>query len=142
MTGRILGVDHGERRVGLAVSDAMGIVATPLKTVEVASDDDAVEAVCEAVTETQAVKVVVGLPLNMDGTVGPIALRVRAFCEKLKAALDIDVEEWDERLSSAMVERVLIDADISRQKRKKVRDKLAAQVILRGYLDAHSEDDF
>jgi putative Holliday junction resolvase len=142
MIGRILGVDHGERRLGLAISDVMGILATPLRTVEVSSDADSVKAVCEACAETEAVGIVVGLPLNMDGTVGPIAKRVRAFCDMLRKAIDLDVEEWDERLSSAMVERVLLDADMSRRKRKKVRDKLAAQVILSGYLDSKAEPEF
>lgn len=135
---RVVGVDWGERRVGFAVADPMGSISLPLRTEEVASPEQAVQAVIDVCAETGAELVVVGLPLNMDGSEGPMAAKVRGFIGKLKTALDVPVEHWDERLSSSMVERVLLEADMSRKKRKKVRDKLAAQVILQGYLDARS----
>ena len=136
---RILGVDYGERRVGFAVSDPMGTIAFPLHVAEVKSDRDSVEAVRDAVAEFQIEQVVVGLPLNMDGTRGPMVEKVDAFITSLENALDCPVSTWDERLSTGLVERTLLEADISRRKRKQVRDKLAAQVILQGYLDAHQD---
>ena len=133
---RILGVDYGERSIGLAVSDPLGVVATPLKVVDVVSQKAAYREVSEACRETGAEMVVVGIPINMDGSHGAMAIKVSAFVEGLAARLDVPVKTWDERLSTTMVERVLIDADVSRRKRKKVRDKLAAQVILQGFLDS------
>jgi putative Holliday junction resolvase len=95
--------------------------------------------VAEVCAETEAERVVVGLPLNMDGSPGPMAEKVRAFVTGLEAEIAVPVDAWDERLSTRMVERVLLQADVSRAKRKKARDKLAAQVILQGYLDARLE---
>ena len=135
----LLGVDYGHRRLGLAAGDAAGIVATALRTVPVRSVDDAVAAVVAACAETEAEGVVIGLPLNMNGTRGPMARQVEAFAERLRGRLDIPVELWDERLSSSLVERTLLDADLSRRKRKAVRDKLAAQVILQSFLDARAQ---
>jgi putative holliday junction resolvase len=135
---RFLGVDYGERRVGLAVSDPTGIIATPLRTAEVTSDREAVRAVCEAADETEAVRIVVGDPVNMNGTRGMMCERVAAFVELLQQATDVPVVLYDERLSSGLVERAMLEADLSRQKRKRARDKLAAQVILQGYVDAQA----
>ena len=136
---RMLGVDYGERRIGLAVSDPTRMLATPLRTVDVLSVKQARNAVLAACQEIDAGLVVVGLPLNMDGTRGEMVVKVEEFVESLRRRLQIGVETWDERLSTSLVERVLIEADMSRAKRKLVRDKLAAQVILQGYIDAHSE---
>lgn len=133
---RLLGVDYGDRRLGLAVSDWLGMIALPLRSVEITSDVQARDAVTAACKEADAAKVVVGMPFNMDGTSGPMAQKVAAFVELLERALDVPIETWDERLSTQLVERVLVEADMSRQKRKKVRDKLAAQVILQGYMDS------
>ena len=133
---RILGIDYGERRVGFAVSDPGVGFATPLCMIEVQSDSEASKAVQRIVGEQEACEIVVGLPLNMDGTRGPMALRVEGFVQRLHQMLEIPVRTWDERLSSSLIERTLIEADLSRKKRKKVRDMLAAQVILQGYLDS------
>jgi len=132
---RILGIDHGERRIGLAVSDPDGIVATALRTVAVKSPADALLAVKTACRETEAVLIVVGLPVNMNGTKGPMAEKVQAFAKSASEATGLPVEVSDERLSTALIERSLLEADMSRAKRKGVRDKLAAQIILQGYLD-------
>lgn len=134
----ILGVDFGEKRVGLAIGDDAGLLAVPLRTVEVGSVAGAVEAVALAARESGAQKVVVGLPVNMNGTVGTMAERVKAFCVKLREKAGLVVETWDERLSTAQVERVMLAADLSRARRRSLRDKLAAQVILQSYLDAHA----
>ncbi len=137
--GRTLGVDYGTRRVGFAVSDPLAIVATPLFTKDVLSEAQAIRAVIDVAAEKEAKRVVIGIPLNMDGTKGPMALQVEEFVKRLKDQSGLDVVVWDERLSTGLVERMLVSADVSRTRRKEVRDKLAAQVILQGYLDAHGE---
>ena len=137
---RILGVDYGERRVGVAISDPLGSIALGGETIEVTSLKDAVAKVCATCQEKEVATVVVGLPLNMDGTRGPMVERVERFVVELTEASGLPVVTYDERLSSAMVERTLLDADMSRSKRKGVRDKLAAQVILQGYLDRQAYD--
>jgi putative Holliday junction resolvase len=134
--GRILGIDYGTRRIGMAVSDEAGMLATPLCTAEVRSAPEAVAAVCRVAKEKAAVRIVVGLPLNMDGTKGPMAQEAEAFAQRLAERSGLPVDLSDERLSSGLVERTLLEADLSRGRRKEVRDKLAAQVILQGYLDA------
>lgn len=134
--GRILGIDYGTRRLGLAISDALGMIATPLSVETVASMSEAVAVTRKVAGERGVERVVVGLPINMNGTQGPMAAEVLLFVEKLKEASGLPVVTWDERLSTGMVERVLLEADLSRGRRKEVRDKLAAQVILQGYLDA------
>lgn len=126
--------------MGFAVSDPTGIMALPLRVVTVNSRQDAVRAVSEIRAETEARLVVVGLPLNMDGTRGDVARKVDAFVADLRDTLDVPVKTWDERLSTQMIERTLIEADLSRARRKQVRDKLAAQVILQGYLDSTGMD--
>lgn len=133
--GRILGIDYGTKRVGLAISDPLGMLSTPLSIETVGSMEDAIKTVCRIARERAVEKIVVGMPINMNGTMGPIAMEVTRFVELLKPACGIAVETIDERLSTSMVERVLLDADLSRGRRKEVRDKLAAQVILQGYLD-------
>jgi len=137
---RVLGVDYGEKRIGLAVSDPEGLIATPLGVQDVTGRKDAVDAVGRAAGETGAERIVVGLPLNMDGSAGPMAEKVQVFAERLRTRTGLPVDTWDERLSTRLVERTLIEADVSRRKRKGLRDKLAAGVILQGYLDAAVQD--
>ena len=132
---RILGVDYGERRLGLAVSDPDGIVATVFGVVEVHSQAEAVAAVTRAAQETQAERIVVGFPLEMNGREGDMAAKVRGFVAALTKGVGMPVVTWDERLTTVAVERALLDANISRQKRRRLRDKLAAQAILQSYLD-------
>lgn len=135
---RILAVDYGERRLGFAVSDPDGTISMPLRVVEVRSVKNALEETRQICEETEAEKVVVGLPLNMDGTSGEMAQRVEAFVAGLTELVDIPVETWDERLSTVAAERVLLEGDMSRKKRKGLRDQLAAQIFLQGYLDHES----
>lgn len=136
MTGRILGVDYGTKRVGIAISDPMGMLATPLSVETVQSVNEAITAVCRIARDRGVVKIVVGIPINMNGSSGPMALEAGKFVELLRTASGLPVDITDERLSTSLVERMLLDADVSRGRRKQVRDKLAAQVILQGYLDA------
>jgi putative Holliday junction resolvase len=137
----ILGIDYGSRRIGVAVSDATGTIALPLKILDVKSVAQAVEKVAAVVAERSAEQVVVGLPLNMNGTEGEMATAARCFAEALEEAIAAHVTLFDERLSTMEIERVLLDADLSRNKRKGVRDKLAARVILQAWMDAQAPAD-
>lgn len=131
--GRVLGIDYGDVRIGVAVSDPAGIIATPLTTLRADRALGEIRALC---TQWQVERIVVGLPLNMNGTEGPQAARVRAFIGDLQRALpDLPVETWDERLSSKAGERVLLEAGASRARRREVLDKLSAQIVLQSYLD-------
>ena len=132
---RILGVDYGEKRIGLAVSDPDGVMALPLRVVEVRGEDDAVRAICQVAAVKEAERMVVGLPLNMNGTHGPMAEKAAAFAARLATAAGLPVDTFDERLSTSSAERSLLEADLSRRKRRGLRDKLAAQIILQSYLD-------
>jgi len=136
--GRVLGVDYGMRRVGIAVSDSLGVVATPTCKLEVQSLTDAVRQTAELVVEKNVDKVVVGLPLHMNGSKGELAETAEKFASKLESHSGVEVVTWDERLTSAEAERVLLQADTSRKKRKQVIDKMAAQIMLQSYLDAHA----
>lgn len=134
--GRVLAVDLGDKRIGLAVSDALGLTAQGIETLQRRGDKADVEALRGTCAEREVTRIVVGLPRNMDGSEGPRAQKSRAFARKLLEAIGLPVFLWDERLSTAEAERVLIAADVSRQKRKLVIDRMAAQVILQGYLEA------
>ena len=133
---RILGIDYGDTRMGVAVSDPAAILAVALRTVPVNSDADACLKTLECCRETEAERIVVGIPISLNGTRGPMAQKVQRFVDRLAGAAGIPVETWDERMTTSMVERGLIAADVSRAKRKGLRDKLAAQAILQSYLDA------
>ncbi len=137
---RILGLDYGARKLGFAVSDPTETIATPLRVIRVQTDDEGLRAVEQVCAETQAGKLVVGLPLNMNGTAGPQAQHVRQFIGRLAPRLKIPVETWDERLTTKSAEDVLIEAGTRRERRKEVVDKLAAQIMLQNYLDAHGPD--
>lgn len=133
---RTLGLDFGEKRIGLAVSDSLGATARPLEVVQRHSLSQDIERIGEVVACYSAARIVVGLPLNMDGSVGPQARRVRRFAARLRRELGLDVTLWDERLSSAEAERALLLADEPRSRRSEVRDAVAAAVVLQAYLDA------
>ena len=135
---RYLGVDYGERRVGLAISDELGIMALPLDILPVKGSKQVIRDILRLCQEKQVAMIVVGLPLNMDGSRGPAVEAVERLVLELRRQVDRPVEVWDERMSSRQVERMLIDSDVSRSRRKGIVDKLAAQVILQSYLDAHT----
>ncbi|MCE9615612.1 MAG: Holliday junction resolvase RuvX [Lentisphaerae bacterium] len=137
---RILGIDYGRRRVGLAVSDDTEEFAFPHAVLDVHNTGEAVKKVGECCHREGVARIVVGLPLNMDGTHGPMAEEVRQFTTALTRQTGLPVELWDERLTTYSAEQFLIEADMSRQKRKAVRDKVAAQQILQGYLDAQTHN--
>lgn len=132
---RILGLDPGEKRIGVAISDALGITAQPLTAIERSNPKADIEAIKKICQEHQVELIVLGLPLNLNGSVGEKASQSMELAEKLKEYLGIEVKLWDERLSTRAVQGVLLEADTTRRKRKRVVDKLAAAYILQGYLD-------
>lgn len=137
MTGRRLGIDHGTKRIGLSVSDPAGRMATPFKTIDARGTlGDQARDVIAACTGFDVAEWVVGLPLNMDGTAGPQVEIVREFGRHLAEAGEAAVQFWDERLSSFQADQHLVQTGLTRKKKKRRRDALAAQVILQDYLDA------
>ena len=137
---RIMGLDVGDKTIGVALSDPLGWTAQGLKTVQRTGIKKDLQKLGEIIKEYDVKKIVVGLPKNMDGTIGPQCQKVLEFNEKLgKRFTDIEIIQWDERLTTVAAERTLIEADVSRKKRKEVIDKIAAVHILQGYLDRISK---
>ncbi|MDQ0254282.1 putative Holliday junction resolvase [Evansella vedderi] len=134
---KVLGLDVGTRTIGVAVSDAFGWTAQGVETIKRVENDEEkdFERLDTLIKEHEVGTIVVGLPKNMNGTIGPSGELCQAFADKLKARTNLKVELWDERLSTVAAERMLVTADVSRKKRKKVIDKMAAVMILQGYLD-------
>ena len=135
--GRLLGLDLGQRRIGVALSDPYGILASPLSTIELDDPDRGQEKVRALVLEHGVRRVVVGLPLLLDGNEGEEAQRVQAWVGRLRPLLEVPVELWDERLSSAAAERALLESGMRRGRRRQHVDAVAAALILQNYLDAH-----
>jgi putative holliday junction resolvase len=133
---KLLGVDFGDRRTGVAVSDDSGVIAFPRETLICPLVEQAAAAVARLAEAERAAAIVVGYPLNMNGTPGPRTERTERFLAELAKRTPIPLRKWDERLSTRIAEAVLIEAGTRRDKRKRVVDKLAAQVILQSYLDA------
>jgi putative holliday junction resolvase len=133
---RVLGIDLGSRRIGVAVSDGLGLTAQPRATLPRHGGMRDMESIAKAVKDADADRIVVGLPLDCEGKEGPAAQRARAFAEKLGTTLGLPVELCDESFSTVEAEDVLIAADLSRARRKQVVDKLAAAIILQRWLDA------
>ncbi len=139
---RALGLDVGMKTIGVAVSDELGLAAHPELVLARRGTAADVTAVIALVQAREAGAVIVGLPYELSGEIGPRAKRVQVFTEALRAALPAGVElhEQDERFTTALAERVLIEADVSRARRKQVIDKQAAAVILQGWLDARRRE--
>lgn len=134
---RVLGLDLGDKRIGVALSDPLGWTAQGLAVIASAGGTKSdLRRIKELAAKHEVEKVVVGLPLNMDGTAGPRAEKARVFADRLAGALGLPVELWDERLTTAQAERLLINADVKRAGRRQVIDKIAAVLILQNYLDA------
>jgi len=138
--GRTIGLDVGDVRIGVAVGDPLGILAQPHDVIQRSSPDQDIGAVVRLVDEFEPVAIVVGIPLNLEGKVGPQAQKVLDFVEALRDAVDIEVVTQDERYSTAAAERSLIQARVRRKKRKQVIDQVAAQHILQGYLDRRARE--
>ena len=135
---RVLAIDVGEKRVGIAVSDSMNIIAQGLDTLERKDENILLDRLKSLVKKYSVSKIIVGLPLNMNGSKGPGAKKAEDFSELLKTHVLNDVEMLDERLTTKQGERMLLEADVSRKKRKLSIDKIAAQLILQAYLESHA----
>ena len=135
LDGRIMGLDVGDKTIGVAVSDLMGLTAQGVKTIKRVVKKKDIEALKEIIKERQVNKIVSGLPKNMNGTLGPQGEKVIKFCELLEEETGIKIEYWDERLSTVAAERTLIQGYVRRENRKGVIDMVAAVIILQGYLD-------
>ncbi len=133
---RCLGLDLGERRIGVALSDPLGWTAAPLPAVERISWKKDLARVRALLAEHQVGRVVVGLPIRMDGTSGERAQRTLEFVRRLQATIPVPVVTWDERLSTREAERRLVEDDVRRERRREVIDGIAATLILQGYLDS------
>ncbi len=130
-----MGLDLGDKTIGVAVSDAMKWTAQGVETIRRKSLADDVKRLEALIKEYEVESIVLGLPKNMDGSIGPRAEIVQEFAQHIGPIVNIPIYSWDERLSTVAAERALLEADISRKKRKKVIDKMAAVIILQGYLD-------
>lgn len=136
---RIIALDYGERKIGVAVSDEARVVAMPLCVIRVESRRQVLAAVRRICMDRDAGRIIVGMPLNMNGTRGPQSENVSRLVKQLEDLVGIPVETWDERMSTKAAERALIDCNVGRGRRKQVVDKLAARFILQSYLDAGSD---
>lgn len=135
MMQRMLGIDYGEARVGLALSDELGLFAHPLETIEVKKIDPA-RRIREIAKREKVALLVLGMPRNMNGSYGPAAEKVTAFAEILRQRTGIEIKFWDERMTSLAAQRALHDAGRRVKGGRKVIDQVAAQMILQGYLDS------
>ena len=133
---RILGLDLGDRTIGVAICDPLGYTAQGITTIRRKKEETDIEELKKLCVEYGVEKIVLGFPKNMNGTVGPQGEKVKAFSEKIKGILDLDIILWDERLTTVAATRAMLEADMSRTKRKSIVDKVAATYILQGYLDS------
>ncbi|MDE3060810.1 MAG: Holliday junction resolvase RuvX [Pseudomonadota bacterium] len=134
--GRLLGLDVGDKTIGLALSDDRRSIASPLLTIERSKFAKDMEALKKTIVVHAVAGLVIGYPINMDGSLGPRAQSTRSFVANLEKHVALPVLLWDERLSTMAVERVMLDADLSRQRRAELVDKLAAGYMLQGFLDS------
>lgn len=133
--GRIMALDLGTKTIGVAISDGMRYSATPLETIKRTKFTLDVERILHLISENQIAAIILGLPLNMDGSEGPRVQSTRAFARNLAQKTPLPIAYWDERLSTSAVTRMMIEADLRRDRRAEVVDKLAASYILQGALD-------
>lgn len=135
---KILGLDYGDRKIGVAISDAFGWTAQGLEVIVRRDDEEVLQRLGSIVREHGVEEIVLGMPKNMNGSIGPRGELSKAFAETLKQTFGLPVHLWDERLSTVSAERTLLEADVSRKKRRQVVDKMAATIILQTYLDYQS----
>lgn len=133
---RILGLDVGDRTIGVAISDPLGFTAQGITTIRRKKIEEDINELLKICDEYKVEKIVSGLPKNMNGTVGEQGEKVKMFCEELKKHIDKDIIFWDERLTTVAAHKAMLEADMSRKKRKQIVDKIAATYILQGYLDS------
>lgn len=132
---RYIGLDVGDRTIGIAISDPFLLTAQSLMTIKRKSKIEDIEIINDIIKEKEVSKIIVGLPKNMNNTIGPQAKKVKTFVKELKKHTDLDIEYIDERLTTISATRVLIEQNVSRKKRKDVIDSVAATYILQTYLD-------
>jgi len=137
---RVLGLDIGERRIGVALSDPEGIVAFALTVIERRSEDATLKQLIDLTQEHEVERIVIGLPRSLDGSLGKQAQAVQTFAESLAGCTELPVVTWDERLSTVAAERMMIEAGAKRKKIKERLDSVAAAFILQGYLDRERSD--
>lgn len=137
---RLMGLDVGNKTIGVALSDPLGWTAQGLEVIRRKGLERDLQRLAEIIQEYEVHKAVIGLPKNMNGTLGPQAEVVQEFVKEFQAKLRIPVEMWDERLTTVAAQRALLEADVSRQKRKQVIDKMAAVMILQGFLDKAGQE--
>lgn len=135
---RVLAIDHGTKRMGIAVSDELKMIAQPLEYIQAEPFAKFLDRLKEILREKEVELIVVGLPRNMDGSYGPAALKVQEFVAALKSALTLPIQMWDERLTSAQANRFLLQGNVRRAQRKEKVDKTAAAILLQAYLDSLS----
>ena len=135
---RILALDHGTKRIGVAVSDELKIIATPLEFIPAEPFAALLERLKQVLRDKEVELVLIGMPRNMDGSYGPAALKVQAFVAVLRAAITVPIQTWDERLTSAQANRFLLQGDVRREERKQKVDKMAAALLLQNWLDSHA----
>jgi putative holliday junction resolvase len=133
---RILALDHGTRRIGVALSDELKLIAQPLEYIPAEPFADFLARLKDLLRDKEVELILIGLPRNMDGSHGPAATRVQAFIAALRSAVTTPVKTWDERLTSAQANRLLIQGNVRREKRKEKVDKMAAAILLQSYLDS------
>jgi len=133
---RVLALDHGTVRIGVAVSDELKMIASPLEYIPSEPYADFLSRLKQLLAEKAVEQIVIGMPRNMDGSYGPAAEKVREFIGKLKAEVTIPIRAWDERLTSSQANRILIQSNVRRDKRKETVDKMAAAILLQSFLDA------
>ena len=136
---RIIGLDIGDATVGVAVSDPFGWTAQGLKTIRRKGIKTDIKEIIDIINEYKAEKIVAGFPINMNGTLGPSSEKIKIFCEKLREQTGLEIIYQDERLTTVAATRMLLEADVSRKKRKQVIDTVAASIILQIYLDRMSK---
>jgi putative Holliday junction resolvase len=132
---RILALDHGTKRIGVAISDELKVIAQPLEYIAAEPFADFVARLKELIREKEVDLILLGMPRNMDGSYGPAALKVQEFAAVLKENVAVPIVTWDERLTSAQAQRYLISGNVRRQERKQKVDKMAAAILLQSYLD-------
>ncbi|HSF18313.1 MAG TPA: Holliday junction resolvase RuvX [Vicinamibacteria bacterium] len=132
---RVMGIDLGERRIGVALSDEGGVIASPRETLERKGNRRDIPHLLDMARRENVGEILVGMPLSLDGSEGAQARKVARFVEALRAETDLTVTTWDERLSTVSAERTLLEADLSREKRRRAIDRVAAAIILQSYLD-------
>lgn len=133
---RTLGLDHGTKRIGVAISDELGMIAQPLEFIPAHPEEEMFVRLKEIVVQKDVGEIIVGMPRNMNGTLGPAAEKAQAFIDQIRGRIDTPVRDWDERLTTAQAQRVLISAGTRRNKRKENVDKMAAAILLQSYLDS------